>query len=100
MNYNKQIKALKKVFVDDGIGGGSYQYMTTKDNIKCAVAPIKKEIVDAAGRPIIFNLLKVFTKEDLANIKDLAFEYEEQRYSLCSFVNYGKVALYELEVMK
>ena len=71
-----------------------------KDDIKCALAPIKKEIIDSAGRPILFNRLKVFTKEDLSNAQDLIFEYEGVRYSLFSFVDYGKVALYELEVMK
>lgn len=100
MNYNKRIKALKKSFVEDGMGGGSYQEQVLKDDIKCALAPIKKEIIDSAGRPILFNRLKVFTKEDLSNAQDLIFEYEGVRYSLFSFVDYGKVALYELEVMK
>ena len=100
MNYNKRIKALKKSFVVDGMGGGSYQEQVLKDDIKCALAPIKKEIIDSAGRPILFNRLKVFTKEDLSNAQDLIFEYEGVRYSLFSFVDYGKVALYELEVMK
>ena len=100
MNYNKRIKAVKKSFVEDGMGGGSYQEQVLKDDIKCALAPIKKEIIDSAGRPILFNRLKVFTKEDLSNAQDLIFEYEGVRYSLFSFVDYGKVALYELEVMK
>ena len=100
MNYNKRIKALKKSFVEDGMGGGSYQEQVLKDDIKCALAPIKKEIIDSAGSPILFNRLKVFTKEDLSNAQDLIFEYEGVRYSLFSFVDYGKVALYELEVMK
>lgn len=82
------------------MGGGSYQEQVLKDDIKCALAPIKKEIIDSAGRPILFNRLKVFTKEDLSNAQDLIFEYEGVRYSLFSFVDYGKVALYELEVMK
>ena len=100
MNYNKRIKALKESFVEDGMGGGSYQEQVLKDDIKCALAPIKKEIIDSAGRPILFNRLKVFTKENLSNAQDLIFEYEGVRYSLFSFVDYGKVALYELEVMK
>ena len=100
MKYNKRIRALKKSFVEDGMGGGSYQEQVLKDDIKCALAPIKKEIIDSAGRPILFNRLKVFTKENLSNAQDLIFEYEGVRYSLFSFVDYGKVALYELEVMK
>lgn len=98
MNYNKKIKALKKVFMDDGMGGGLYKYQEIVE-FKCAVAPIKKSVINAAGREETFNTLKVFTKENLQNNGDLAFEYLGQIYGVCSFVNYGKVILYELEVL-
>ena len=57
MNYNKRIKALKKSFVEDGMGGGSYQEQVLKDDIKCALAPITKDIIDSAGRRVFFNRL-------------------------------------------
>lgn len=100
MNYNKQIKALKRTFVEDGMGGGSYQEEVIIDDIKCATAPVKKELVDASGRPIVFNVLKVFTKEHLDNPHELTFEYQGQRYKLYAFTDYTKVKMYELEVLK
>ena len=97
MNYNKKIKALKKVFMDDGMGGGLYEYQEI-DEIKCAVAPVKKQRIIAGGREETFNILKVFTRE-LINQDDLAFEYEGQLYGITSYTDYGKVILYELEVL-
>ena len=98
MNYNKRIKALKKSFVEDGMGGGSYQLQVLKDDIKCSIAPIKKKIIEAGGREVEHNMLKVFTREPIIG-DDLIFEYLGQRYKLCSWVDYGKVFLYELEVL-
>ena len=98
MNYNKRIKALKKSFVEDGMGGGSYQEQVLKDDIKCSIAPIKKKIIEAGGREVEHNMLKVFTREPIIG-DDLLFEYLGQRYKLCSWVDYGKVFLYELEVL-
>ena len=97
MNYNKKIKALKKVFMDDGMGGGIYKYQEI-DEIKCAVAPVKKQRIIAGGREETFNLLKVFTRE-LINQDDFAFEYEGKLYGITSYTDYGKVILYELEVL-
>ena len=98
MNYNKRIKALKKSFVEDGMGGGSYQEQVLKDDIKCAIAPIKKKIIEAGGREVEHNMLKVFTREKIEG-DDLLFEYLGQRYKLSSWCDYGKVLLYELEVL-
>ena len=96
MNYNKRIKALKKSFVEDGMGGGSYQEQVLKDDIKCSIAPIKKKIIEAGGREVEHNMLKVFTREKIEG-DDLLFEYLGQRYKLSSWCDYGKVLLYELE---
>ena len=98
MNYNKRIKALKKSFVEDGMGGGSYQEQVLKDDIKCSIAPIKKKIIEAGGREVEHNMLKVFTREKIEG-DDLLFEYLGQRYKLSSWCAYGKVLLYELEVL-
>ena len=98
MNYNKRIKALKKSVVEDGMGGGSYQEQVLKDDIKCSIAPIKKKIIEAGGREVEHNMLKVFTKEPIIG-DDLLFEYLGQRYKLCSWCDYGKVFLYEMEVL-
>lgn len=98
MNYNKRIKALKKSFVEDGMGGGSYQLQVLKDDIKCSIAPIKKTIIEAGGREEEHSMIKVFTREPIKE-DDLIFEYLGQRYKLCSWVDYGKVFLYEMEVL-
>ena len=98
MNYNKRIKALKKSFVEDGMGGGSYQLQVLKDDIKCSIAPIKKTIIEAGGREEEHSMIKVFTREPIKG-DDLIFEYLGQRYKLCSWCDYGKVFLYEMEVL-
>lgn len=98
MNYNKKIKALKKSFVEDGMGGGSYQLQVLKDDIKCSIAPIKRTIIEAGGREEEHSMIKVFTREPIIG-DDLVFEYLGQRYKLASWVDYGKVFLYELEVL-
>lgn len=98
MNYNKKIKALKKVFSNDGMGGGEYQYQDTNQEIKCSIAPIKKRIIEAGGREVEHNLLKVFTKGPIVG-EDLIFSYGGQLYKIASWADYGKVFLYEMEVL-
>ena len=98
MNYNKRIKALKKSFVEDGMGGGSYQEQVLKDDIKCSIAPIRKTIIEAGGREEEHSMLKVFTRDQIKG-DDLAFEYQGELYKLASWCDYGKVFLYELEVL-
>lgn len=97
MNYNKKIKVLKKVFMEDGMGGGKYTYENV-DEVKCSIAPIKKTIIEAGGREEEHNLLKVFTRDQIKG-DDLAFEYQGELYKLASWCDYGKVFLYELEVL-
>lgn len=99
MNYNKKIKAFRKSFVEDGMGGGSYQLQALEDDIKCSIPPIKRTIIEAGGREEEHNILKVFTREPIVGGDDLIFEYLGQRYKLCSWCDYGKVFLYEMEVL-
>jgi hypothetical protein len=97
MNYNKYVRILNPVFMEDDMGGGKFLYEKQK-TVRCAVAPSTRTVIGASGREILFDTLKVFMREPV-EIDNPVFEYDGELYKLYSCVDYGKVSMYELEAM-
>lgn len=98
MNFNKNVDIYESQLEPDGYGGGHYnkQFHST---IKAAIAPIKTDLIIAGDRDINYQAMKVFTK-DKVNMDNFFIKYNDNFFKEVSFIDYGKVMLYVVEIEK
>jgi predicted nucleic-acid-binding protein len=96
MNFNNNIDVYAKKYIKDGYGGGEYKY-TYHSTIKAALAPIKTELILAGGRDISYQAIKVFSKTKI-DVDDFIIKHGKNSYKKMSFIDYGKVMLYVMEI--
>lgn len=97
MNENAQIKIYSNSFISDGMGGGEYKE-TYYGSINCEVAPITTRLVDANGRVISHQILKLFTEKRIEP-EDFIVEYNNKKYKKFSDTDYTEIIMYELELI-
>lgn len=97
MNENAQIKIYSNSFISDGMGGGEYKE-TYYGSINCEVAPITTRLVDANGRIISHQILKLFTETKI-ELDDFIVEYNNKKYKKFSDTDYTEIIMYELELI-
>lgn len=97
MNENAQIKIYSNSFISDGMGGGEYKE-TYYGSINCEVAPITTRLVDANGRVISHQILKLFTETKI-KLDDFIVEYNNKKYKKFSDTDYTEIIMYELELI-
>lgn len=97
MNENAQIKIYSNSFISDGMGGGEYKE-TYYGSINCEVAPITTRLVDANGRVISHQILKLFTETKI-ELDDFIVEYNNKKYKKFSDTDYTEIIMYELELI-
>ena len=97
MNENAQIKIYSNSFISDGMGGGEYKE-TYYGSINCEVAPITTKLVDANGRVISHQILKLFTETKI-ELDDFIVEYNNKKYKKFSDTDYTEIIMYELELI-
>lgn len=93
------IRVFKSISIDDGLGGVTNSYKLLQEITDYETAPTTVSFIEAGGREVAHNVLKVFTEEKLIEIEDIVFEYENQRYILASLTDYEEIFLYQLEVI-
>lgn len=98
MNFNSNIDIYSTQYVQDGYGGGEYKY-TFHSTIKAALAPIQTEVISAGGRNINYQTIKIFTKTKI-DADDFIVKHNKNSYKKTSFIDYGKVMLYIMEIDK
>lgn len=96
MNFNKNIDIYQTKFEQDGYGGGYYKKQL-HSTIKAAIAPIKTDLITAGDRDINYQSIKVFTKDKI-NLENFFIKYNDNFFKQMSFINYGKVSLYVMEI--
>ena len=97
MNENAQIKIYSNSFISDGMGGGEYKE-TYYGSINCEVAPITTRLIDANGRVISHQILKLFTETKI-ELDDFIVEYNNKKYKKFSDTDYTEIIMYELELI-
>ena len=97
MNENAQIKIYSNSFISDGMGGGEYKE-TYYGSINCEVAPITTRLVDANGRIVSHQILKLFTETKI-KLDDFIVEYNNKKYKKFSDTDYTEIIMYELELI-
>lgn len=97
MNENAQIKIYSNSFISDGMGGGEYKE-TYYGSINCEVAPITTKLIDANGRVISHQILKLFTETKI-ELDDFIVEYNNKKYKKFSDTDYTEIIMYELELI-
>lgn len=97
MNENAQIKIYSNSFISDGMGGGEYKE-TYYGSIDCEVAPITTKLIDANGRVISHQILKLFTETKI-ELDDFIVEYNNKKYKKFSDTDYTEIIMYELELI-
>lgn len=97
MNENAQINIYSNSFISDGMGGGEYKE-TYYGSINCEVAPITTRLVDANGRVISHQILKLFTETKI-KLDDFIVEYNNKKYKKFSDTDYTEIIMYELELI-
>lgn len=97
MNENAQIKIYSNSFISDGMGGGEYKE-TYYGSINCEVAPITTRLVDANGRIVSHQILKLFTETKI-ELDDFIVEYNNKKYKKFSDTDYTEIIMYELELI-
>lgn len=97
MNENAQIKIYSNSFISDGMGGGEYKE-TYYGSINCEVAPITTKLIDANGRVISHQILKLFTETKI-ELDDFIVEYNNKKYKKFSDTDYTEIFMYELELI-
>lgn len=97
MNENAQVKIYSKTFVPDGMGGGEHKE-TYYGSIDCEVAPITTKLIDADGRIVSYQTLKLFTETKIKP-KDFIAEYNGEKYKKFSETDYTEILMYELELI-
>ena len=86
MNEDAKVNIYSKAFVPDGMGGGEYRE-TYHGSIDCEIAPITTKLIDANGRVISHQILKLFTETKI----DLYKKFYE--------TDYTEIIMYELELI-
>lgn len=97
MNEDAKVTIYSKTFVPDGMGGGEYKE-TYYCSIDCEVAPITTRLVDANGRVISHQILKLFTVTKI-KLDDFIVEYNNKKYKKFSDTDYTEIIMYELELI-
>lgn len=97
MNENAQIKIYSNSFISDGMGGGEYKE-TYYGSINCEVAPITTKLIDANGRIVSHQILKLFTETKI-ELDDFIVEYNNKKYKKFSDTDYTEIIMYELELI-
>lgn len=97
MNEDAKVTIYSKTFVSDGMGGGEYKE-TYYGSIDCEVAPITTRLVDANGRVISHQILKLFTVTKI-KLDDFIVEYNNKKYKKFSDTDYTEIIMYELELI-
>ena len=97
MNENAQIKIYSNSFISDGMGGGEYKE-TYYGSINCEIAPITTKLIDANGRVISHQILKLFTETKI-ELDDFIVEYNNKKYKKFSDTDYTEIIMYELELI-
>lgn len=97
MNEDAKVKIYSKSFVPDGMGGGEYKE-TYYGSINCEVAPITTKLIDANGRIISHQILKLFTETKI-ELEDFTIEYNNKKYKKFSDTDYTEIIMYELELI-
>ncbi len=97
MNENAQINIYSNSFISDGMGGGEYKE-TYYGSIYCEVAPITTKLVDANGRIVSHQILKLFTETKI-ELDDFTVEYNNKKYKKFSDTDYTEIIMYELELI-
>lgn len=94
---NTEIKIYSKQITEDGFGGIEEKnaYHST---IECELAPITTKLIDANGRIISHQMLKIFSETKI-NLKDFTVEYNGKQYKKFSETDYSEIFMYELELI-
>ena len=97
MNEDAKVTIYSKTFVSDGMGGGEYKE-TYYGSINCEIAPITTKLIDANGRVISHQILKLFTETKI-ELDDFIVEYNNKKYKKFSDTDYTEIIMYELELI-
>lgn len=89
------IKIYSKQAINDGYGGIEEKevYHST---ISCELAPITTKLIDANGRVISHQILKIFSETKI-NLENFTVEYNGKHYKKFSETDYTEIFMYELE---
>lgn len=92
-----EIKIYSKQTIDDGYGGIEEKniYHST---ISCELAPITTKLIDANGRIVSSQILKIFSETKI-NLEDFIVEYNGKQYKKFSETDYTEIFMYELELI-
>lgn len=91
------IKVYSKQIVNDGYGGREEKnvYHST---ISCELAPITTKLIDANGRVVSSQTLKIFSETKI-DLEDFIVEYNGKYYKNFSETDYTEIFMYELELI-
>lgn len=97
MNEDAKVNLYSKTFVPDGMGGGEYRE-TYHGSIDCEIAPITTKLIDANGRVISHQILKLFTETKI-ELDNFIVEYNNKKYKKFYETDYTEIIMYELELI-
>lgn len=97
MNEDAKVNIYSKTLVPDGMGGGEYKE-TYYGSINCEIAPITTKLIDANGRVISHQILKLFTEKRIEP-EDFIVEYNNKKYKKFYETDYTEIFMYELELI-
>ena len=97
MNEDAKVNIYSKSFISDGMGGGEYK-TSYYGSIECEVAPITTKLIDANGRVISHQILKLLTEKRI-QLDDFIVEYNNKKYKKFSDTDYTEIIMYELELI-
>lgn len=92
-----EIKIYSKQIIDDGYGGRKEKQIY-HSTISCELAPITTKLVDANGRVMSHQILKIFSETKI-NLEDFIVEYNGKNYKKYSETDYTEIFMYELELV-
>lgn len=97
MNEDAIVKIYLLKAKEDGFGGCEYENVYYK-SINCEVAPITTKLIDANGRIINYQVLKLFTETKI-DLEDFIAIYNDKQYKKYSETDYTEILMYELELI-